>query len=149
VVAAAPLAAAAPAALPAGFSAQQVALGKAIYMGQAKGGTCAGCHGSDGKGSSAGASLAGPAFLWSDGSVEGLAKTITAGVATPKKANGGMPALGGAPLDEADVKAVAAYVWTLGHGGNGGRFMPPAGKGVTPLHPGACPPCAGSADGAS
>ena len=26
-----------------------------------------------------------------------------------------MPALGGALLDEGDVRAVAAYVWTLGH----------------------------------
>jgi mono/diheme cytochrome c family protein len=109
-------AAAAPTALPPGISAQQVALGRAIYLGQAKGGTCLGCHGSDGKGSSAGASLVGPDYLWSDGSVEGLAKTITEGVSKPRKTSDAMPALGGAALTPADVKAVAAYVWTLGHG---------------------------------
>ena len=100
---------------PPGSSAEEVALGQRIYFGEAKGGTCAGCHGSDGRGSSAGGSLTGPTYQWSDGSPAGLAATIRAGVAKPKKASGGMPAMGGAPLDEADVKAVAAYVWTLGH----------------------------------
>ncbi|NKI98233.1 c-type cytochrome [Novosphingobium sp. SG707] len=101
--------------LPAGMTAQQVALGRAIYLGQAKGGTCVGCHGSDGRGSMAGGSLVGPDFLWSDGSPEGLAATIAKGVDKPKKASGAMPAMGGAALSPADVKAVAAYVWTLAH----------------------------------
>ena len=101
--------------VPAGSSVEEVALGQRIYFGEAKGGTCVGCHGSDGRGSAAGGSLTGPAYQWSDGSVSGLATTITAGVAHPKKASGGMPALGGAPLDAGDVHAVAAYVWTLGH----------------------------------
>ena len=100
---------------PPGSNADEVALGQRIYFGETKGGTCAGCHGSDGRGSSAGGSLTGPAYQWSDGSLSGLAATIRAGVAKPKKASGGMPALGGAPLDEGDVRAVAAYVWTLGH----------------------------------
>jgi glucose/arabinose dehydrogenase len=105
----------APPVTPPGSSAEEVALGQRIYFGEAKAGTCAGCHGSDGRGSAAGGSLVGPAYQWSDGSVAGLAATITAGVAHPKKASGGMPALGGAPLDSGDVRAVAAYVWTLGH----------------------------------
>lgn len=104
-------------ALPPGFTAEQVALGRRIYTGEARGGTCAGCHGSDGRGSSAGPGLTGPRYLWSDGTVAGLAGTITAGVASPKASNGAMPALGGAPLAPDDVTAVAAYVWTLGHGG--------------------------------
>ena len=102
-------------AIPPGSTGEEVALGQRIYFGEAKGGTCVGCHGSDGRGSSAGGSLVGPGYQWSDGSVAGLAATITAGVAHPKKSSGGMPALGGAPLDVADVHAVAAYVWTLGH----------------------------------
>jgi glucose/arabinose dehydrogenase len=105
----------APPQVPPGSSADEVAQGQRIYFGEAKGGTCVGCHGSDGRGSAAGGSLVGPAYQWSDGSVSGLAATITAGVAHPKHASGGMPALGGAPLDAADVRAVAAYVWTLGH----------------------------------
>jgi glucose/arabinose dehydrogenase len=101
--------------VPAGSSADEVARGQRIYFGEVKGGNCVGCHGSDGRGSSAGGSLVGPAYQWSDGSVAGLAATITAGVAHPKKASGGMPALGGVPLDTADVHAVAAYVWTFAH----------------------------------
>jgi glucose/arabinose dehydrogenase/mono/diheme cytochrome c family protein len=102
---------------PPGSSAAEVALGQRIYLGTAKGGTCSGCHGSNGRGSSAGGSLVGPQYLWSDGSVDGLATTIKKGVSHPKKSSGGMPALGGADLNERDVRAVAAYVWTLGHKG--------------------------------
>lgn len=102
--------------LPPGITAAQVAQGRAIYLGETKGGTCSGCHGSDGRGSAAGGSLVGPAWLWSDGSPEGLARTITTGVDHPKKTSGAMPALGGAALDAGDVKAVAAYVWTLRQG---------------------------------
>ena len=102
---------------PPGSSADEVALGQRIFLGNAKGGTCSGCHGSNGRGSSAGGSLVGPQYLWSDGSVVGLAATIKRGVSRPKKSSGGMPALGGADLNERDVRAVAAYVWTLGHKG--------------------------------
>ena len=102
-------------ALPPGVTTAMVAAGRAIYQGQAKGGTCAGCHGSDGRGSMAGAPLTGPEFLWSDGSIDGLAGTIARGVEKPKKSGGAMPPKGGAMLDEADVRAVAAYVWTLAH----------------------------------
>jgi len=103
-------------ALPAGITPAQVALGRAIYQGEAKGGTCAGCHGSDGRGSMVGGALTGPTYLWSDGSVAGLAATITSGVEKPKKASGAMPAMGGVALSADEGKAVAAYVWTLGHG---------------------------------
>jgi hypothetical protein len=51
----------------------------------------------------------------SDGSLEGLTKTISEGVATPKKHLGAMPPLGGSPLSAADLKAVSAYVWSIGH----------------------------------
>lgn len=101
--------------LPTGYTAAQVDLGRRIYLGEAKGGTCAGCHGSDGRGSSAGPSLTGPAWVWADGSVPSFAKIITAGVPEPRKAGGPMPPLGGSDLTPDDVNAVAAYVWTLGH----------------------------------
>jgi glucose/arabinose dehydrogenase/cytochrome c5 len=114
---AAGVAAASATALPPGMTAQQIALGRAIYLGEARGGTCVGCHGSDGRGSMAGGSLVGPVYLWSDGSVEGLAATITRGVSQPKKASGAMPAMGGVALSPDDVRAVAGYVWTLGHTG--------------------------------
>jgi len=110
-------AAAGGAALPPGFTAADVDFGRRIFVGEIKGGTCSGCHGSDGHGSSAGPSLAGPTFLWSDGGVSGLAATITKGVPVPKNAGGPMPAKGGVDLSADDVTKVAAYVWTLGHHG--------------------------------
>jgi hypothetical protein len=37
------------------------------------------------------------------------------GVPTPKKHGGAVPPMGGAPLSVADLQAVSAYVWALGH----------------------------------
>ena len=101
--------------MPPGATQVEVALGSRIYHGQVSNGTCAGCHGSDGKGSPVGADLTAGTWLWSDGSLEGLTKTISEGVATPKKHLGAMPPMGGSPLSAADLKAVSAYVWSIGH----------------------------------
>ena len=53
--------------------------------------------------------------LWSDGSVQGIAGTITAGVSQPKKYRAPMPAMGGTPLSADQVNALSAYVWGLSH----------------------------------
>jgi len=102
-------------ALPQGFTREQVALGQRIYLGEERSGTCAGCHGADGKGSTLGPALTGPDWLWADGSVGSIAHVIHEGVMEPKQYSTGMPADGGASLSDADVQALAAYVWTLGH----------------------------------
>ncbi len=120
LVAAAPAMAAtaateAPLAPPPGFTAAQIALGGRIYHGEERGGTCAGCHGADARGSSVGPSLLGPKWLWADGSVPSIAQVITTGVARPKRYPGVMPPKGGADLSPTDVDAVAAYVWAVGH----------------------------------
>src|SRR5690606_38159481 len=81
-------------ALPEGFTAEQVALGERIYRGIERAGTCAGCHGPDGKGSALGPALTGPDWLWADGSVPSIAKVTRDGVAQPKKAASGTPAKG-------------------------------------------------------
>jgi mono/diheme cytochrome c family protein len=100
---------------PPGATQAEVALGSRIFHGQVSNGTCAGCHGSDAKGSPIGADLTAGAWLWSDGSLEGLTKTISEGVPTPKTHLGAMPPMGGSPLSAADLKAVSAYVWSIGH----------------------------------
>jgi glucose/arabinose dehydrogenase/cytochrome c553 len=99
--------------VPPGFTAEQVALGSRIYRGIERSGTCQGCHGPDGAGSTLGPALTGQEWLWTDGSVASLAKVIGEGVTTPKKYPTGMPAKGGTEMSDADVQAVAAYVWTL------------------------------------
>lgn len=100
---------------PPGFTAAQVALGDKIFHGLAQNGTCSGCHGGNARGSAVGPDLAGGRWLWGNGSVEALRKTITEGVPTPKEFNGVMPPKGGADLSPADVDAVAAYLWALNH----------------------------------
>ena len=102
---------------PPGATADQVALGNRIFHGEASDGTCSGCHGSDGGGSTVGPALNSGHWLWGDGSLSALTATIENGVAHPKQYQGVMPPLGGAPLSPRDVAAVAAYVWAIGHAG--------------------------------
>ena len=101
---------------PPGATKEQVALGDRIFHGEASNGTCGGCHGSDGKGSPVGADLTSGAWLWSDGSLAGISKTITTGVPAPKKVGGAMPPMGGTALSPTDVQAVAAYVYAISRG---------------------------------
>jgi glucose/arabinose dehydrogenase/mono/diheme cytochrome c family protein len=100
---------------PAGATEADVALGARIFVGQLRNGTCAGCHGSDGKGSPVGADLTSGTWLWSDGSLVGISQTIASGVEKPKQHGGAMPPMGGSSLSPADLKAVSAYVWAIGH----------------------------------
>jgi len=102
-----------------GGSAKQIALGDSIFHGQAGGGTCYACHGQDGKGSAVGPNLTDSEWLNTDGTLEGIVKTIKSGVATPKKAPAPMPPMGGATLTDEQVQAVAAYEYSLSHGGGG------------------------------
>jgi mono/diheme cytochrome c family protein len=50
-----------------------------------------------------------------DGSYGSIAGLVRSGVPKPKEHSAPMPALGGAPLSGAQVCAVAAYVYSLGH----------------------------------
>ena len=99
---------------PPGATQEQVALGDRIFHGEVANGTCAGCHGSDGRGTPVGADLTSGPWLWSDGSLAGIQKTIVQGVPKPKQAGGAMPPFGGTPLKPDQVKAVAAYVCAIG-----------------------------------
>jgi len=100
---------------PPGATAEQVARGDRIYHGQLSNGTCTGCHGSDGGGSTVGPALNTSQRLWSDGSLAGISAVIEKGVAKPKRYQGVMPPMGGSPLSKQDLAAVSAYVWALGH----------------------------------
>ena len=103
--------------VPPGSSADLVALGDRVFHGEAAEGTCSGCHGSDGGGAPQGPPLTGGHWLWSDGSLASIEATIEKGVPHPKKYQGVMPPLGGAPLSKRELDAVSAYVWSIGHAG--------------------------------
>jgi glucose/arabinose dehydrogenase/mono/diheme cytochrome c family protein len=101
--------------VPNGATREMVALGNRIYHGQVAGAGCTGCHGANGTGSPLGPDLTDKNWLWSDGSYDGILKTIQDGVAQPKKYRSPMPPMGGAQLTEEQLKAVAAYVWAISH----------------------------------
>jgi glucose/arabinose dehydrogenase/mono/diheme cytochrome c family protein len=101
--------------VPAGATTAQVAEGERIFLGQADNGTCAGCHGSNGRGSPLAPDLTSGHWAWGDGSLSAIARTIAEGVPSPKNYRSPMPPMGGAQLSRSELDAVAAYVWAIGH----------------------------------
>jgi glucose/arabinose dehydrogenase len=88
-------------------------LGSQVFSGQVGGAACTGCHGSDGKGSPLGPDLTSGKYVWGDGSLAAIKKTIAAGVPNPKNYRGPMPPMGGAQLSPEQLDAVAGYVHGL------------------------------------
>jgi glucose/arabinose dehydrogenase/mono/diheme cytochrome c family protein len=101
--------------IPPGATEAELALGARVFHGQAGGGTCEGCHGSNAQGTPLAPGLTSGKWLWGDGSLASIMKTINDGVPNPKDYRSPMPPKGGAQLSSSDVSAVAAYVWALGH----------------------------------
>jgi mono/diheme cytochrome c family protein len=99
--------------IPPGASRELVALGERVYQGQVGAAACVGCHGAQGKGGPLGPNLTDRQWLWGDGSVASIKSIIRSGVATPKQYRGAMPPMGGAPLTEEQLEAVAAYLWSI------------------------------------
>ena len=98
--------------LPEGVTMAMVEEGKGLFGGA---GICASCHAPDGSGvPNLGANLTDEEWVHSDGSFEGILATITAGVTADASTSGiPMPPKGGSAITDDQVKAVAAYVWTL------------------------------------
>jgi mono/diheme cytochrome c family protein len=92
-----------------------VALGDSVYHGQVAGGTCAGCHGSNAKGTPLAPDLTTSKWIWGDGSYQSIIHIVQQGVPAPKQYRGVMPPMGGAQLTPAQVHAVAAYVFAISH----------------------------------
>lgn len=100
--------------LPAGVTPQLIKEGQGIFQGA---GLCSACHGADAKGiPSLGANLTDTEWLHSKGTYDEIVKQIMTGVAADKSTTGTvMPPKGGSAITDAQVKAVAAYVWSLSH----------------------------------
>lgn len=86
--------------------------GKAIFQGK---GNCSSCHGEGGTGTRMGPDLTDGEWLHIDGSYEAIVALIRKGVAEPKESPVSMAPMGGAKLDDAEVAAVARYVYGLSH----------------------------------
>ena len=96
------------------FTAAMVEEGQQIYAGA---GICAACHGPDATGA-IGPDLTDAEWLIGDGEYEQLVAQILEGVSAEEATNplgAIMPPKGGAAITEAQVRSVAAYVWTLSH----------------------------------
>ena len=91
-----------------------VALGDSVFHGQVAGGLCVTCHGPDAKGTQLGPNLTDDEWLNGDGTEASIASVVTNGVATPKEYPSPMPPKGGGSLTDAQIRAVAAYVASLG-----------------------------------
>jgi cytochrome c oxidase cbb3-type subunit 3 len=95
----------------------QLALGENIFKGKAGGGLCWTCHGLDAKGMKGlGPDLTDKTWLHGDGSLSFVKGTVKAGIMKPKQGSTPMPPGGGAPLNDRQLAAVAAYVVSLSAG---------------------------------
>jgi mono/diheme cytochrome c family protein len=100
----------------------QIALGDSVFHGRAGGGTCAVCHGQDAKGTTGLApDLTDAKWLHGDGSYAFIVGIVQQGVPNPKESPAPMPPLGGASLTPDQVRAVAAYVYSLATHAKGRR----------------------------
>jgi mono/diheme cytochrome c family protein len=93
--------------VPTGFSREQILHGDRVFHGEAASGQCSVCHGVDGKGTENGNDLTAGMFIWSDGSVRELKRTILHNMEVAPGRDG--------ELEPADVDAVSAYVWAISH----------------------------------
>ena len=98
--------------LPEGVTPAMVETGAELFAGR---GICFSCHGADGSGGPLAPDLTAGEWLHVDGTYESLVTIITSGVPQPKSHPAPMPPKGGSAITDEEVKAVAAYVWTLSH----------------------------------
>jgi mono/diheme cytochrome c family protein len=100
------------AAAPAGVTPAAIAQGDSIFH---KSGMCYACHGTNAEGV-VGPNLTDAEWLHGDGSYDMIVATVTSGVPAEKAKKGiPMPPKGGSSITEEEVKAVAAYVYSLSH----------------------------------
>jgi mono/diheme cytochrome c family protein len=101
----------------AGITPQLIARGDSVFHAS----SCTDCHGRNAKGSPHGPDLTSGHFVQTDGSYDEIVKLITTGVTEDKFVDPSfpepMPARGGGkpPLSDEQIRALAAYVYSLSH----------------------------------
>ena len=98
--------------LPAGVTQAMVDQGQQLF-----GTVCVGCHGPAGAGTPAAPTLSDAKWINITGAYPEIVTTVTNGVPQPKEHPGAMPPKGGGSFDDAQVRALAAYVYALSHQG--------------------------------
>jgi mono/diheme cytochrome c family protein len=98
---------------PVGVTDSAITWGRALFQGSAN---CSRCHGEAGRGSAYGPDLADAIWWHGPGTFEWLVKEVTHGIPDNLTATGTpMPARGAVPMNDVDIRAVAAYVWSISH----------------------------------
>lgn len=97
--------------LPDGVTPALIEAGRAAYQD----GICSSCHGPDGRGGLLAPDLTDDEWLHGGGSAEEIFWTIVAGVDDPIQHEGAMPPGGGSRMEDGQLRAVAAYTWSLAH----------------------------------
>jgi mono/diheme cytochrome c family protein len=99
---------------PAEVTAESVTKGQVVFKGA---GLCYACHGSEAQGS-VGPKLVDHEFIHSKGTYPEIVAYIKTGVTKEESKSGiPMPPRGGSGISDDDVNLVAAYVWSVSHGG--------------------------------
>ena len=97
---------------PAAVTPAAIALGDSLFHSK---GNCYACHGANAEGA-VGPNLTDAEWIHSDGSYDAIVKQITTGVtAEESKSKIPMPPKGGSQITDDEVKAVAAYVYSISH----------------------------------
>ncbi len=98
--------------LPEGVTPEMIAEGKTIFEGP---GLCSSCHGLDAKGTALAPNLTDEEWLHLTGrKYDEIVNLVMTGVPQPTQHPSPMPPKGGSSITDDQVKAVAAYVWSLG-----------------------------------
>jgi mono/diheme cytochrome c family protein len=98
---------------PAGVTDSAIAWGRHLFHGSAN---CAACHGNDGRGTDDGPALTGAIWFHGPGTYEWLIDQINRGLSAHETwTRKPMPMRGWTNMPDADVRAVAAYVWSITH----------------------------------
>lgn len=96
--------------LPEEVTAGMIEEGRTVFTGP---GACFSCHGPDGTGTPIGPDLTDEQWLHVDGSYRAIVDLVDSGVPEPKEHPAPMLPRGGTGIDDAQLRAVAAYVWSL------------------------------------
>ena len=99
--------------LPEGVTPAMVAEGETIFTGA---GICFTCHMQGGVGGPLAPNLSDQEWINVDGSYDAIVDLVITGVPEPQQHPGIMLPKGGTAISDDDVRAVAAYVWTLSRG---------------------------------
>ena len=96
---------------PAGVTDSTIAAGQEVYAGR---GQCVKCHGDEGQGTAEATALDSGQWKLTDGSYEGLLLVIRhSGISAAGRDGDPLPMRGPTLLQPGEVRAVAAYVWSI------------------------------------